>query len=65
LQLNNNIDSWGLQPDSTKDISRFDVLAKQNKSHLEYFTIVFEKIDTGAELVMAWDDWEARLPIQF
>jgi len=65
IVLNNNIDSWGLQPDSTKDISRFDVLAKQNKSHLEYFTIVFEKIDTGAELVMAWDDWEARLPIQF
>jgi len=65
IVLNGNIDSWGLQPDSTKDIGRFDVLARQNNTHLEYFTIVFEKIDTGAELVMAWDDWEARLPIQF
>jgi hypothetical protein len=65
IVLNNNIDSWGLQPDSTKDIGRFGILVKQNKSHLEYFTIVFEKIDTGAEMVMAWDDWEARLPIQF
>ena len=63
--LNSNIDSWGLQPDSTKDISRFDVLVKQTNNHLEYFTMVFEKTGNGANLLMAWDNLEARLPINF
>jgi hypothetical protein len=63
--VNSNIDSWGLQPDSTKDIARFDVPVKQTNLHLEYFTIIFEKTDNGAELVMAWDDLGARLPINF
>jgi hypothetical protein len=32
---------------------------------IEYFTMVFEKTDTGADLLMAWDNAEARLPIGF
>ncbi|HKB45413.1 MAG TPA: DUF2911 domain-containing protein [Chitinophagaceae bacterium] len=63
--LNSNIDSWGLQPDSTKDIAHFDVPVKQTNNHLEYFTIIFEKTDSGADLLMAWDNLEARLPINF
>jgi hypothetical protein len=27
--------------------------------------MVFQPISNGAELVMAWDDTEARLPINF
>jgi len=63
--LNSNIDSWGLQPDSTKDIAHFDVPVKQTNNHLEYFTIIFEKTDGGADLLMAWDNLEARLPFNF
>lgn len=63
--LNSNIDSWGLQPDSTKDIARFDVTVKQTDRHLEYLTILFEKNGNGAALTMAWDNLEARLPINF
>lgn len=63
--LNSNIDSWGLQPDSTKDIDRFNIPVQQTNRHLEYLTIVFEKIDTGTALTMAWDNLEARLPINF
>jgi Protein of unknown function (DUF2911) len=65
IVLNSNIDSWGLQPDSTKDIARFPVPSKLTANHLEYFTMIFEKTDSGAELVMAWDNVEARLPITF
>lgn len=65
IVLNANIDSWGLQPDSTKDIARFPIPAMQTASHLEYFTMVFEKTDGGAELLMAWDNVEARLSINF
>jgi hypothetical protein len=63
--LNSNIDSWGLEPDVTKDVARFTVPVTKTKNSLEFFTIVFEKKDPAAELVMAWDDVEVRLPISF
>ncbi len=65
IVLNSNIDSWGLKPDSTKDIARFIVPVKQSANHLEYFTIVFEKTVSGADMIMAWDNLEARLPVNF
>lgn len=63
--LNSNIDSWGLHPDASKDIARFFVPASQTSNSLEFFTMVFQQTTTGADLVMAWDDIEARLPISF
>jgi Protein of unknown function (DUF2911) len=63
--LNSNIDSWGLHQDSTKDVFRFTVPAKQTNQHMEYFTMIFQKIDSGAELLMTWDNVEARLPVSF
>ena len=63
--LNSNIDSWGLKPDATKDIAHFTVPVTQTTRHLEYLTIIFEKTDAGTELLMAWDNLEARLPINF
>lgn len=63
--INSNIDSWGLQPDSAKDLFRFAIPVNRTSNHLEYFTIVFEKTNTGADLVMAWDNIEARLPVIF
>jgi hypothetical protein len=63
--INSNIDSWGLHPDSTKDIARFIIPVKQTANHLEYYTMIFEKTTTGADLLMAWDNLEARLPFRF
>ena len=63
--LNSNIDSWGLKQDSTKDIGRFEIPIITNNFALEYFTMVFEKTDTGADLIIAWADILARLPIKF
>jgi Protein of unknown function (DUF2911) len=63
--INSNIDSWGLHPDTTKDIAHFIIPVKQTANHLEYYTMIFEKTNTGAELLMAWDNLEARLPFRF
>jgi hypothetical protein len=63
--FNSNIDSWGLEPDSTQDVARFNVPVKKINSSLEYFTMVFEKTTSGADLLMAWDNVEVRLPFQF
>ena len=63
--LNSNIDSWGLKQDSSKDTGRFEIPIATNGHSLEYFTMVFEKTATGADLVIAWADIVARLPLQF
>jgi hypothetical protein len=65
IVLNSNLDSWGLQQDSTKDIQHFEIPVTHGNPSLEYFTMVFEKSNTGADLVMAWDDVVAKLPINF
>jgi hypothetical protein len=62
--INTNIDSWGLEPDRAKDLFSFDVPVSSSSNSVEYFTIVFEKTKTGANLVMAWDNVEARLPME-
>jgi hypothetical protein len=63
--LNNDLYTWGLKIDSTKDLMQFDIPVKKTSVNFEYFTMVFQPLPNGAELVMAWDDTEGRLPINF
>ncbi|MEI6949965.1 DUF2911 domain-containing protein [Paraflavisolibacter sp. H34] len=58
--------SWGLKQDASKDLYRFEVPVQPTTSPVENFTMVFEKASAGAggNLVIAWDDTEARLPFQ-
>lgn len=65
IVLNSHIDTWGLKQEASKDVQRFEVPVTANQVSLEYFTIVFEKTSTGADLVMAWDDVVTKLPISF
>jgi hypothetical protein len=65
IVLNSNIDSWGLKQDTTKDIQHFEIPVTHENPVLEYFTMVFEKTSTGADLIMAWDDVVAKLPVNF
>ena len=63
--LNSNLDSWGLTQDTTRDYAKFEVPVSSTSGHVEYYTMLFEKIPGGADLIMAWDNAEARLPIGF
>ncbi|HEY0433910.1 MAG TPA: DUF2911 domain-containing protein [Chitinophagaceae bacterium] len=63
--LNSDLYTWGLKIDSTKDIARFDIPIENAPTQFEFFTMVFQPIAGGAALVMAWDNTEARLPIEF
>jgi hypothetical protein len=65
IAFNSNLYSWGLNLDSTKDLHRFDIPATRKNMSVEYFSMVFEPVAGGADLVMAWDDVEARLPLQY
>lgn len=63
--FNNNIYSWGLKPDPQQDEYKFDVTVQPTASPIEYFTMVFEKLDDkNTNLLMAWDEVVVRLPIK-
>ena len=65
IVLNSNVDTWGLKIDSTKDLDHFEIPITHGNPSLEYLTVIFEKTDHGAKLLMAWDDIKAELPIEF
>lgn len=64
--LNKETDIWGsFQYDEKKDVLRTDVKAEKQPEAVESFSVMFEKKNGGANLVMAWDDIKATLPITF
>lgn len=65
IVLNGYIDSWGLKQEPSKDIARFTIPITKTNNSIEYFTMLFQGKDKQAELLMAWDNVEARLPINF
>jgi hypothetical protein len=65
VRLNTNIYSWGLKLDHKKDIAEFRIGLQPESMTLEYFSMIFERSDKGANLVMGWDDVIAKLPISF
>ena len=65
IVFNTNLYSWGLKFNQKDDVAKFDVPATTKDQTIEYFTIDFEKAATGADLLMAWEALEVRLPIQF
>jgi Protein of unknown function (DUF2911) len=65
IVLNSNLYTWGLHMDTLKDVFRVSVPVQAQRPGLEDFTIVFEQASYGADLIMAWDNVKAVLPISF
>ncbi|MDF2190788.1 DUF2911 domain-containing protein [Paraflavitalea sp. CAU 1676] len=65
LVLNNDLFTWGLKIDSTKDAYKFNIPINRTNYPFEVFTMEFEKQGEGAELVMEWDSVRAKLPFTY
>ncbi|MDB5202043.1 MAG: hypothetical protein JWQ27_1452 [Ferruginibacter sp.] len=65
IVFNSNLHTWGLHMDSSKDIFRVDIPVMDQSPAIEDFTMVFQPAAYGANLVMAWDNTKAELPIGF
>lgn len=65
IAVNSVTDVWGLKYDPEKDVVRAQVPVTRGNPTLEYFTMVFEKSETGANLLMAWGEVLAKLPFTF
>jgi hypothetical protein len=63
--LNNDLFTWGLKIDSSKDAYKFDIAVRKTSYPLEHFTMEFKKADSGMALTIAWDSVSARLPISY
>jgi hypothetical protein len=62
--FNSNVDSWGLDYEASKDVHRFVIPTGNSNVPVEFFTIVFQHTQSGPDLLMAWGNTVARLPIQ-
>lgn len=65
ITLNSNLYTWGLQTDESKDVLKTDVPVMPQSPLIENFTMVFQNTDTGADLLMAWDNVKTLLPLTF
>lgn len=66
LIFNRETDIWGaFQYDDKKDVLRTDLKLEKQQDPIEAFTLLFDKTDSGANMVMAWDNVKAILPITF
>jgi hypothetical protein len=65
LVLNNDLYTWGLKIDSTKDEYKFNIPVAKTRFPYELFTMEFEKADKGMQLIMEWDSIKASLPIKW
>lgn len=61
--LNNDLFTWGLKIDASKDVFKIDVPVEKLTAPFEALTIVFETAENGTNLIMAWEDVKASLPI--
>lgn len=65
IKLNSNLFSWGLHMNTKKDIMEVSIPVILTSNDIEHFTIIFQKTDNGADLLMAWGNIQASLPISF
>lgn len=65
IVLNNDLFTWGLKIDSTKDVYKFNIPINRTNYPFEVFTMEFEKQGKGGELIMEWDSVRAKLPFTY
>ena len=63
--FNDNLYSWGLHMDKTKDLAEIELPVIKNDIEIEYFTMLFQNSTYGCQLVMAWGDMKVVLPVNF
>jgi hypothetical protein len=63
--LNSNLFSFGLHQHPETDVMKFEIPVEQTNYNIEDFTMIFEKSPNGANLIMAWGNVKAALPLSF
>ncbi|QMW00486.1 DUF2911 domain-containing protein [Spirosoma foliorum] len=62
--FNSETGQWGTSYDQTKDVLRVPVASRKHSPMAEQFYISFSPSTTGTDMVLAWDETEAIIPVQ-
>jgi len=63
LILNDDLFTWGLKIDRSKDLFAFEEPVRKNDLPVEVLTLEFEQSNNGMDLIMAWDTVKVILPV--
>jgi hypothetical protein len=64
--INKDTDIWGsFKYNQAKDVVRTDIPVSKLDTPVDPFTMVFEKADNGANLIIAWDVVSVSLPVKW
>lgn len=64
--LNSGLNEWGAyEYKESEDVLRYEVPVQKTASTVEVFSIVFEKTDNGANMILAWDNTMVSVPFVF
>lgn len=64
IVLNSNLFTWGLYMESSMDVYKLKIPVAVQSPSVEFFTMLFEPSPKGTNLLMAWDNVKAFLPIE-
>ncbi|MFD1144031.1 DUF2911 domain-containing protein [Larkinella insperata] len=62
--FNRETGQWGTDYDQTKDVLRVPVLSRKRSAVAEQFYISFAPQSGGTDMLLAWDETEAVVPIR-
>jgi len=62
--FNGETGQWGTNYDQTKDVLRVPVVSQKHSPMSEQFYITFRPAANGVDMVLAWEETEAVVPIQ-
>lgn len=62
--LNSQTGQWGTEYNDGKDLFKSDVQIRVRPHVQQIFTIYFENIPNGTNMILSWDQIEAIIPIQ-
>ena len=62
--FNSETGQWGTNYDQTKDVLRVPVVSQKHSPMSEQFYITFRPAANGVDMVLAWEETEAIVPIQ-
>lgn len=62
--FNKETGQWGTNYDQTKDVLRVPIVSRRHSPKAEQFYISFSPSANGTNMILAWDETEAIIPIQ-
>ena len=66
IHFSSDVDSWGAYSyNPGHDVATVTVPVEASENPIEAFSIIFEKADNGAHMVMGWENTVVKVPIEF